>query len=159
MRAGLILSTICCVVSLSAFLIAQQTVSLAPTTAVVKENETSHHLSLKLYEKRGESKKVLAAPTIQTFNEKPFAFIAGGEVKDVSPVLEYGTCVNGTVVENADNRLQVSLKISIGTPVNVDDPSFVAVKSRSIDVRMNLERATTKTIQIDADTFFDLHID
>lgn len=141
-----------------AFAVEQQPQQISPALlspalgTAAKARETSHTLNLNLYEKHGETKKVLANPTILTNDKKQFSFVAGGEILDVSPVLEYGTSVNGTIEQNADGHLQVALRIMNGSPVKLDDPSITAVQSRCIDVRMNVERSTTKTIQIDGHT-------
>lgn len=158
MRNILILAAVCVFVPCMALVFAQQPQQTAPNT-IANEQETFHTLTLKLYETRGDSKKVLANPTITAINEKPFSYIAGGEIKDVSPSLAFGTCVNGTVEKIADNHLQAALKISIGNPIETNDPNIVVVKSRSVDVRMKVERSATKSIQIDADSWFDIRID
>ena len=158
MRHILLLAAVCAFVPCMAMLFAQQPVQTAPKT-IVNEQETYHTLTLKLYETRGDSKTILADPTIHAINEKPFSFFAGGEFKDVTPTLEYGTCVKGTVEKIADDHLQVALKISVGTPIELNDTNIFVVKSRSVDVRMNVERSATKSIQIDANTWFDVRID
>ncbi len=159
MRHILILAAVCACVPCVAIVFAQQPPKTAPKT-IDKEQETYHTLSLKLYESRIDSKeRILADPTIKAIDGKPFSFMAGGEFKDVSPTLEFGTCVNGTVEKIANDHLQVALKISIGSPIETEDPSTFAVTSRSVDVRMNAERSATKSIQIDANTRFDIRID
>lgn len=67
--------------------------------------------------------------------------------------------MNGTVEKIADNQAQVALKISVGNLIETNDPNIVVVKSRSVDVRMNVERSATKSIPIDADTWFDVRLD
>ena len=145
MRHIMILAAVCVFFPCMALVFAQQPLQTAPKTIAYKQ-ETYHTLTLKLYETRGDSKKIIADPTIKAISEKPFSFMAGGEIKEVSPTLEFGTCVNGTVEKIADNRLQVALKISIGDPIESNGPNIVVVKSRSVDVRMNMERSTTKSI-------------
>ncbi len=163
MRHLVFLATSCGVVTCLAFAFAQQPqpplpLSPAPETTA-NSSEPHHTLNLKLYEKRGDSKKILADPTIKAADKQPFSFVAGAQIIDVVPVLEYGTSVNGTVEKIGADHLQVALRISNGSPTKLDDPNITAVQSRSIDVRMNVERSDTKSIQIDADTWFDVRID
>jgi hypothetical protein len=157
MRNILILAAVCAFFPCVALVFAKQPQQTNPIT-IANGQETFHTLTLKLYETRGNSKKILADPTIKAIDGKPFAFMAGGEIKDVSPSLEFGSCVNGTVEKVADNHLQVALKISIGDPIETNDPNIVVVKSRSVDVRMNVERSAAMSIQIDTDTWFDVRI-
>jgi hypothetical protein len=115
-----------------------------------------HTLNIKVYEKRGDSQKNLADPTILAADQKPFSFISGGEIAQIGPALEFGTRVDGSVETIEGGLLQVTLRISIGNPVPLDDPDTVAVRSRSIDVRMKLKRSAKTTFQVDADTWFDI---
>lgn len=159
MRHILILAAVCAFVPCMAIVFAQQPLQTAPKKSA-NEQKPYHTLTLKLYETRNDLKKrILADPTIEAIDGKPFSFTSGGEFKDVSPTLEFGTCVNGTVEKISNDQLQVAIKISFGSPIETGDPHIFAVKSRSVDVRMNAERSATKSIQIDADTWFDVRID
>jgi len=160
MRHWVFLTTACGVAACLAMAVAQQP-QQAPRLFATPEMAPSgqqqyHMLNVKVYEKRGDSQKNLADPTILVADKKPFTFISGGEIAQIGPALEFGTRVDGSVEMVEGDLLQVTLRISIGHPVPLDDPDIAAVRSRSIDVRVKLERSVTKTIQLDADTWFDI---
>jgi hypothetical protein len=160
MRHSAILAITVGLATCLAFAVAQETPRLPSAPTTKGTTQPAHHtLSLKLYEKRGEAQKTIANPTILTNDKQPFSIFAGGEILDVSPSLEYGTSVKGTIEMTGDGALQLALRISIGTPITQTDPNIAAVKSQSIDVRMNIMRSVTKTIQIDADTWVDVRVD
>jgi len=160
MRHLMFLTTACGVAACLAMAAAQQPqrpprLSAAPELAPNGQQQY-HTLNIKVYEKRGDSQKNLADPTILAADQKPFSFISGGEIAQIGPALEFGTRVDGSVETIEGGLLQVTLRISIGNPVPSDDPDIVAVRSRSIDVRMKLKRSAKTTFQVDADTWFDI---
>lgn len=159
MRHLMFLTAACGIAACLAIAAAQQPppprLSAAPELAPNGQQQY-HRLDIKVYEKRGDSVKNLADPTILVADKKPFSFISGGEIARTGPALEFGTRVEGSVETIEGGLLQVALRISIGTPIEMDDPNIAAVRSRSIDVRMKLERSAKTTIQVDADTWFDI---
>lgn len=160
MRHLMFLTTACGIAACLAMAAAQQPqqpprLSAAPELAPNGQQQY-HTLNIKVYEKRGDSQKNLADPTILAADQKSFSFISGGEIAQIGPALEFGTRVDGSVETIEGGLLQVTLRISIGNPVPLDDPDTVAVRSRSIDVRMKLKRSAKTTFQVDADTWFDI---
>ncbi|MFN7628379.1 MAG: hypothetical protein ACK5PZ_16250 [Pirellula sp.] len=160
MRHLMFLTTACGVAACLAMAAAQQPqqpprLSAAPELAPNGQQQI-HTLNIKVYEKRGDSQKNLADPTILAADKKPFSFISGGEIAQIGPALEFGISVDGSVETIEGGVLQVAMRISIGNPVPSDDPDIVAVRSRSIDVRMKLKRSAKTTFQVDADTWFDI---
>ena len=158
MRYILILSAVCGFVPSMALVFAQQSPQNAPKI-VASEQESSYLLNLRIYEKKRDSVKTLADPVLTTISKRPFSFELVRKIQDFSPALESGVCVDGTLEKIADDRIQVALKISTGKPIKLDDTDICAVKSRSIDLRMNVARSTTKSVQIDAVTWCDIRID
>jgi hypothetical protein len=74
--------------------------------------------------------------------------------------LGYANCWSvGPEAQKTRNFKSCEASTSIGHPIELNDPNLFAVKSRCIDIRMAVERSVTKTIQMDADTRFDVRID
>jgi len=157
MRRLILALSIACLLASIPLAFAQQLPPAPQSTFHVTAN--TYTLTLKLIEKHGNETKTLVSPTITAIAERPFAFVAGGEIPNVSPTLTYGTSINGTIGKRVATRIPVVLAVSIGDVLKMVDPSIKGTKARSIDLRMDLEYSTTKTIQIDDVTWCEIRID
>jgi len=129
-----------------------------PQTAIRKS--PTQILTVKVYEKNAQDKeRILANPTINAVVDREFTFVAGGEIPDTQPLLTYGTTVSGTIGNNVESKISLSLRISVGEQIPSDAPDFDAVKSQSVDLRGKIAANETKTIQLGEDLWCDLTIE
>ncbi len=80
--------------------------NLSPSTSS-SESSTKYFLTLKFYEKREDSIKHLANPTIVVNAGTPFTYIAGGVINEI----DSGFRLDGTVGSLDDGTVQASLQI------------------------------------------------
>ncbi len=115
-------------------------------------------MTVRLVEKNGDTTKVVANPTISAIEGRPFAFNVGGEVEGTSPVLEYGTRLEGTLAATNTKAFAVALKLTQGHLVDSDDPKTKTVRAQALDMRTELEPSVTRTIKIDDKTSIEVTI-
>ncbi len=92
---------------------------------------------------------MIANPTILAIEGRPFAFSAGGEVEGTTPLLEFGTRLEGSIATTKTNSFAVALKVTQGKLVDADDPKTRAVRGQTVDIRTELEPDVTRTIKIE----------
>lgn len=115
-------------------------------------------MTVRLTETNGNVIKVIANPTIHAIEGRPFAFSAGGEVEGTTPLLEFGTRIEGTVTTTNTKAFAVALKLTQGQLVDSGDPKTKTVRAQTVDMRTELEPSVTRTFKIDDKTSVEVTI-
>lgn len=115
-------------------------------------------MTVRLTETNGNVTKVIANPTIHAIEGRPFAFSAGGEVEGTTPLLEFGTRLEGSVAKTNTKVFAVALKLTHGQLVDSGDPKTKTVRAQTVDLRTELAPSVARTIKIDDKTSVEITI-
>ena len=156
LRTALTFAAILCVTTLT-IATAQQKPQAAPNDNLIPDAR-GIGMTIRLIEKNGDLTRVIANPTISAIEGRPFAFMAGGVVAGTSPLLEFGTRIEGTIHATKTKAFAVALKLSQCQLVDTGDRKTKTVRAQSLDTRTELEPSVTRTIQIDDKTSIEITI-
>ena len=152
-KESLMLRTVLTITAIAGFAMvtianAQQQPKAAPTDGR-QLDAPAILMTVRLIETNGNVTKIIADPTIHAIEGRPFAFRAGEEVEGTTPLLEFGTQLEGSVTTTNSKAFAVALKVTQGQLVDSGDPKTKTVRAQTVDMRTELAPLVTRTIKID----------